>query len=66
MLDIYQEIVDELVADGGYLSFVFHPIWLDSEPRIDALRTLIQRFKRDERLWLAPCGDVSDFIRANA
>jgi peptidoglycan/xylan/chitin deacetylase (PgdA/CDA1 family) len=65
MLDIYQGIVDKLVADGGYLSFVFHPIWLDNKPRIDALRTLIQRFKRDERLWLAPCGDVSDFIRAN-
>ena len=66
MLAIYEQIVEKIVACGGYLSFIFHPIWLDNESRLGALRTLIQRLKQDKRLWLAPCGDVSEFIRVNA
>jgi len=66
MLAIYEEIVDKLVADGGYRSFIFHPMWLDDDSRLGALRTMIRRFKQDERLWFAPCAEVSEFIQANA
>jgi len=42
MLAIYEGIVEEIVACGGYLSFIFHPIWLDnrrspySDPTVQA------------------------------
>lgn len=63
MLNAYRQVVQETVEAGGYVSFIFHLMWLDTPERLAAVGQLIEQLRNDERVWLAPCREVSDFLR---
>ncbi|MFI5614361.1 polysaccharide deacetylase family protein [Amycolatopsis sp. NPDC051903] len=66
MLAAYRTVADETVAAHGYVSFIFHPMWLDTPDRLATLARLVDQLRADDRLWLASCGEVSDFLRATS
>lgn len=65
MLDAYRGVVDETVEAGGCVAFVFHVPWQDDPERIDAIGTLIDTLRADERVWLASGGEIADWLRAH-
>ncbi|MEV0073223.1 polysaccharide deacetylase family protein [Amycolatopsis sp. NPDC050768] len=64
MLAAYRTVAQETVDARGYVSFIFHPLWLDTPERLDTLARLVEQLRADDRLWLAPCGEVADYLRA--
>lgn len=54
--------LDELVADGGQRTIIFHPEFLDrAADKLDALREFIAA-ARQKDIWIAPAGEVAAFV----
>ena len=48
--------VDEVVSEGGYAAFLFHPFLTDSEERLGVMRKVVEYVKgKGERVWIASC-----------
>lgn len=58
----YAGLFDEVATAGTFMSIIFHPMWLDTAERRDALRAVIRMLQSDTRLWVARCADVAEWL----
>lgn len=57
--------IDRAIAEGGYLSFLFHPFLNDKTERLQVFEDVVSYLaeKRDQGdVWLARCCDITDWI----
>ncbi|KAI5364017.1 Putative NodB domain, glycoside hydrolase/deacetylase, beta/alpha-barrel [Septoria linicola] len=60
--------IDRAIAEGGYLSFLFHPFLNNKPERLQVFEDVVKYLaeKRDSNdIWLARCCDVTDWISSN-
>lgn len=57
-----EKLLEEAVANGGFVSFVFHVLWQNTPEKIAAIATLMDRLDADERIWHAPSAEVSEWM----
>ncbi|EME45214.1 hypothetical protein DOTSEDRAFT_127950 [Dothistroma septosporum NZE10] len=64
----YKREIDNAIADGQFLSLLFHPFLTNTPARLEAMEEVVQylALKRDQRLvWLDRCRDIEQYCRQN-
>lgn len=56
--------VEHALATGGLLVYVMHAFLLTQPERLAVVERLLQRIAGDERIWMAPLGEVAGFVAA--
>lgn len=57
-----QQVLDEIVATGGYVSLVFHPFLQADEAHFAAMQQIIAMVARRSDLWCATCAEHADWV----
>lgn len=57
--------VDEVGERGGYASFLFHPFLTTGDERIGVMEEVLDYVKKQDRIWIAPCAEVSEWIHSH-
>lgn len=68
LVEAFKRQIDEAIAQGGFVSFLFHPFLTDSEERMEAMEEVLAylAMRRDEgEVWVAPCREVEAYVRQN-
>lgn len=58
--------VDEVIEEGGYLAFLFHPFLTVGERRLEVMHKVLEKVKQREKegkVWLARAGEAADWVR---
>lgn len=55
--------IEKVKSEGGYISVLFHPFLTDREERFEVLREVVERIAADGELWVAPCDEVSGWVK---
>ena len=55
-------MLDQIVETGGYISILFHPFLQLDEEKFAVLGEVLDRIRRDEDVWCAPCAEVARWI----
>ena len=66
LVESFKKQIDQAIAQGGFVSFLFHPFLTDSDEKMAAMEQVVAYLaqKRDEgQIWLAPCRDVEAYVR---
>jgi peptidoglycan/xylan/chitin deacetylase (PgdA/CDA1 family) len=58
--------VDDASLRGAHRVLVFHPYLLADDARMAALERLLDELRARADLWITPCADVADWMRASA
>jgi peptidoglycan/xylan/chitin deacetylase (PgdA/CDA1 family) len=56
-------LVEDRLENGGYTALLFHPFLETEASRIEAMSRIIERITGDDRIWCAPCCEVTAWIR---
>jgi peptidoglycan/xylan/chitin deacetylase (PgdA/CDA1 family) len=56
-----EQVIDEIVATGGYASLLFHPFLLADEDRFAAMEDIITSVAARSDIWCAPCGEHAEW-----
>jgi peptidoglycan/xylan/chitin deacetylase (PgdA/CDA1 family) len=59
------ELIETKIVEGSYTAVLFHPFLETTEERRAAMRRIVERVRDDERVWLAPCHEVAEWIQAH-
>jgi len=57
--------VDDVIEEGGYLAFLFHPFLTVGERRLEVMRRVVEKVKQKEKegkVWIARAGEAADWI----
>jgi hypothetical protein len=57
--------IDETVEAGGFLSILFHPFLQTGEDKFEVLEEVLKRISGDEDIWVAPCKEIAEWVRAH-
>jgi hypothetical protein len=58
--------IDDVIAEGGYLAFLFHPFLTVGERRLGVMEKCLQKVKQREKegsVWISQAGDAAEWIR---
>lgn len=56
-----EQVVDEVVATGGYVSLLFHPFLQADEQRFAAMEQIITCVAGRDDIWCAPCAEHAEW-----
>jgi peptidoglycan/xylan/chitin deacetylase (PgdA/CDA1 family) len=60
--------IGRLAAEGGYMAIILHPFMLDwlGDERLAALLDRVAAAAAEDEVWVAPCAEVAEYVRAHA
>lgn len=54
--------IEEVKAEGGYMSILFHPFLTTDEDKMKLLGDIVKKIGADADVWCAPCGEVAGWV----